>query len=160
MTRKSAVVLAVTAGVLGLVVGAVARGLLPPFVLDEPFWRQFWSGPPAAGLFALAGAGVAYLAAYISARNARRGAERQEWWDRAEWALNLARSDRESDRVIGLRTLQALSDQATTTELQMVLAVSEAVVGDESGSPSVDKPNHVEETWGRRWLRWLFRRSG
>lgn len=116
--------------VVGMLAGAVIRGFLPPFVLDDPFWRAFLSGPPAAGLFALAGAGVAYAAARVGARTARRGDEREEWWARAEWALNLARSDQRVDRVIGLRALQALGSQATETEYQMILSVTEAVTGD------------------------------
>ncbi|GAA0999774.1 hypothetical protein JOE66_002796 [Subtercola frigoramans] len=62
----------------------------------------------------------------------RRNAAREEWWDRAEWALNLARSRAGSDRFIGLRTLAALRDEATATELQMIIAVTESVVGDEA----------------------------
>lgn len=114
----------------GLTVGFIVRGFLPPFVLDEPFWRDFLSGPPAAGLFALGGACVAYAAARVAARTSRRGDEREEWWARAEWALNLARSDKKADRLIGLRALQALGAQATETEYEMVLSVTEAVTGD------------------------------
>lgn len=139
--------------VLAVTAGAIGRGFFPPFVLDHPFWREFWTGPPAAGVFALAGAAVAYLAARVAATTARRGAERQEWWDRAEWALDLARSDKESDRLIGLRALEALGSEATGTELQMVLAVTEAVVGDD-GLDTVSRPPH---TGGRRWWPWSRR---
>lgn len=110
-----------------LVLGVVIRGLLPPFIVDEPFWREFLTGPPAAGLFALLGAVVAYSAARIAARTARRAAERQEWWDRAQWALDLARSDVEVERTIGLQALDALSRDATRTEYEMVVAVTSAV---------------------------------
>jgi hypothetical protein len=135
----------------GILVGAVGRGFFPPFVLDQPFWRDFWSGPPTAGIFALVGAGVAYVAARIAARTARKSAERQEWWDRAEWALNLARSDKSADRLIGLRTLAALRGEATETEFEMIVAVTEAVVGDDS---DVDIEPATPENVFRRWFHW------
>ena len=58
------------------------------------------------------------------------GSERQEWWDRAEWALTLARSDKYVDRIIGLEALTALSSEATRTEYRLILAVTEAVSGE------------------------------
>ena len=138
----------VLAAIVGAAVGAVVRGLLPPFVVDEGFWRDFLTGPPAAGLFALVGAGVAYAAARVAARTARRGAERQEWWNRAEWALNLARSDKQVDRLIGLRALEALTDEATQTEYALILAVTTEVTGD------VDTGDATTENEARRWWPW------
>lgn len=129
--RRSTTLLGGLSAILGVAAGAVGRGFFPPFVLDDPFWREFWSGPPAAGIFALLGAGVAFSAARVAARTARQGSERQEWWDRAEWAMNLARADNLSDRFVGLRTLAALKEEATEMELQMIVAVIEAVVGDQ-----------------------------
>lgn len=117
------------AAFVGLVLGALVRGFFPPFVLDDPFWREFLSGPPVAGMFAVIGAAIAYGAASVGARTSRRGAERQEWWDRAEWALNLARSNDHVDRLIGLRALDALRDEATQSEYVLILAVTEGVTG-------------------------------
>ena len=134
-------------GLLGVGVGVGVRSLLPPFVLDEPFWRTFWSGPPVAGLFAVVGALIAYAAAVVGAQAARRSARRQEWWDRAEWALDLARSDNRVDRVIGGRALEGLRDEATESELAMIVAVTGAVTGDvdagdESGSAPTERDSH------------------
>ena len=137
----------IVTAVISAIVGAIVRGFLPPFVLDDPFWRDFLTGPPIAGLFALGGAGVAYLAARVGADISRRGDEREEWWARAEWALNLARSDRHVDRVIGLRALEALRAQATRTEYQMMLSVTEAVTGD------VDTPLNTGDN-GKQKRRW------
>ncbi|UNX54575.1 hypothetical protein MF406_17105 [Georgenia sp. TF02-10] len=137
----------VIAALAGIAAGAIGRGFLPPFVLDDPFWRAFWAGPPAAGVFALAGAGVAYGAARTATKTARRGAERQEWWDRAEWAMNLARSKKEIDRVIALRALIALAGEATAVEAEMVVAVTEAVVGDDD----VDSSSPTAKNERRRW---------
>lgn len=72
--RRTALLVAVGAGA---VAGALIRGVLPPFALDDPFWRAFWSGPPAAGLFAVLAAVIAFFPAYRSTRIARESAARQ-----------------------------------------------------------------------------------
>ncbi|MBG6084122.1 hypothetical protein [Zhihengliuella flava] len=110
--------------------GAAVGRVMPPFVLDDPLWRDFWTGPPAAGVFALVGAAVAFVAATKSARVQRRAAERQEWWDRAEWAFNLAMSEDDSSRYIGLKAFEALETDATRAEYAMMAAVTTAVAGD------------------------------
>ncbi|CAQ01084.1 hypothetical protein B5P19_00065 [Clavibacter sepedonicus] len=102
-----------------MVVGLLARG-----VVDESFVRDFWTGPPAAGIFALIGAGLAYGAATVAARVSRRSAERQEWWDRAKWALDLVMSSDEADREVGLAAIEVLVAEATTTEAEMIDAVT------------------------------------
>lgn len=135
----------------GMGVGVVIGMLLPPVVLDDPFWRSFWSGPPVAGIFAVLGAAIAYLAASVAARTSRLGAEREEWWNRAEWALNLARSDTRADRLIGLRALQGLQDQATESEFAMILAVTEAVAGDTS---DIDNELDPADNKVGRWRKW------
>lgn len=118
--------------VIAFALGAIARGFLPPFVLDDPFWRAFWSGPPAAGVFALLGAGVAYLAARVAAAAARRSARRQEWWDRAEWALTHAMAADSRSRDVGLAALEALMEEATTTEGAMINSVTSLILGSET----------------------------
>lgn len=109
--------------------GATLRGLLPPFVLDDPFWRAFWSGPPVAGVFALVGAGVAFAAARVAARVARQNARRQEWWNRAEWALSHAMSAESQQRDVGLAALEVLMVEATTAEGAMIDAVTSLLLG-------------------------------
>ena len=79
--------IAAVAGVCGAL-AAVVVWLFARGIVDEEFVRDFWTGPPAAGIFALIGAGLAYGAATVAARVSRRSAERQEWWDRAKWALS------------------------------------------------------------------------
>lgn len=56
--------------------GATIGRMFPPFVVVEPFWRQFLSGPPVAGLFALGGAGIAYGAAWLGLVLERRARQR------------------------------------------------------------------------------------
>lgn len=117
--------------IAAFVVGVISRGFFPPFVLDDPFWRAFWSGPPAAGVFALIGAGVAYLAARVAAATARRSARRQEWWDRAEWALTHAMAKDGRSRDVGLAALEVLIEEATTTEGAMIDSVTSLILGPE-----------------------------
>ncbi len=102
-----------------VVVWLFARG-----IVDEEFVRDFWTGPPAAGIFTLVGAGLAYGAANVAARVSRRSAERQEWWDRAKWALDLVMSSDEADREVGLAEIEVLVAEATTTEAEMIDAVT------------------------------------
>lgn len=136
---KWVIILASGAAVLGALVGRC----FPPFVLDSPFWRDFWSGPPAAGLFAVLGAFVAFGAARVAASTAKRAAKREEWWDRAEWALNLAMSDKGSDRDVGLAAIEIVIQEATDTEAEMVNAVTSLLLV----APSDPLPD--EGRWSR-----------
>ena len=119
-------------------VGALMRGYLPPFVLDDPFWREFWSGPPAAGIFALLGAGIAFGAAAITVRTARRNALRDQWWERAEWALTQVMSTNPTTVAIGLAALEVLNAEATPTEGDMIAAVTKRRVLDNAAPGVVD----------------------
>lgn len=143
----------------GVVIGMLVRGFLPPFVLDDPFWRDFWTGPPAGGVFALAGAVVAFVAAWIGARFTRRAAVRQEWWDRAEWALSLAISERSTERDAGLAALEALVPDATEAELGMMTAVTRVVLL--SGGQVANGGQPGDDGAKRKWrLPWQHQRSG
>ncbi|GAA1883585.1 hypothetical protein GCM10009715_32430 [Paeniglutamicibacter psychrophenolicus] len=112
------------AGVGGATLGAVFGRLLPPFVLDDPFWRSFWVSPAVGGLAAVAAAGIAFGAAWQTVRASSRGARRQEWWYRAEWALNLAVADEGKARDVGIRVLEVLNKEATETEAQILEMVT------------------------------------
>ncbi|WP_454086193.1 hypothetical protein [Georgenia sp. Marseille-Q6866] len=137
-----------------LAIGALLRGFFPPFVLDDPFWRAFWTSPAAAGVFALGGALVAFAAAKTAAGVARRAAERQQWWHRVEWALNLAISDRGADRDVGLRVLANFVGEATTAEARMISTVTSLVLGAESRGMD-DGPEASENGRDRkRWRPW------
>jgi len=114
--------------IIGAAVGAVVYGIVGPFVIDAEFWVAFTTGPPMAGIFAVVAALIALAAAWRSAKVARYAAARQEWWDRAEWALDLARSSTQVERLIGLRALEGLRDDATRGELKMIVAVQNAVI--------------------------------
>lgn len=112
-----------TVGSSGVVVGGILGRLLPPFVLDDPFWRSFWVSPAVGGMAAVVAAVIAFGAARQSASASSRGARRQEWWYRAEWALNLAATKEDASREMGLRVLEVLLQDATETEAQIIRAV-------------------------------------
>lgn len=139
-------------GVLAAGVGFGARSLLPPFVLDDPFWRAFWSGPPMAGLFAIVAAAVAFFPAYRSTLIARENAAREQWWKRAEWALGQAGSDNQTDREVANDALVALFDEATETEGKMIYRTMKNLQ-DGGGVDSEPVSGETSSRW--RWLPWV-----
>lgn len=132
------------------ILGGLLRGFMPPFVLDEPFWRDFWSGPPAAGLFAVVAAVIAFYPAFRSTLIARENAAREQWWKRAEWALGLAGSDSQTDREVANDALVALLNDATETEGKMIYRTIENL----QTSGDVDTKNKSAENSRRRLFQW------
>lgn len=129
--------------------------LLPPVVLDDPFWRAFWSGPPAAGIFAVLAAAIAFYPAFRSTHIAKENAAREQWWNRAEWALQLATSDRQTDREVAKDALIALSAEATELESGMIIRVVLNSQDDEN--QDIDGSPELADNWGRRCVAWLTR---
>lgn len=123
-------------GTSGVLVGGVIGRLLPPFILDDPFWRSFWVSPAVGGFAAVIAAVIAFSAAKAAAHASRIGAERQEWWHRAEWALNLAVSGEGRNRDVGMQALRALAARATDLESEIIVAVTNTYLDEES----VDEP--------------------
>ncbi|NII49702.1 hypothetical protein [Frigoribacterium endophyticum] len=130
LTRSVTVATTAAAGVAGFTV----RGFLPPFVVDASFWRDFLTGPPVAGAFAVLAAAVAYSAAERNAREQRRASEREEWWHRAEWALSRALSDNVTERSAGIQASSALVQSATDSEAAIVRAVLDPFFGGENST--------------------------
>ncbi|WP_404289204.1 hypothetical protein [Glutamicibacter arilaitensis] len=133
LSRNALVVLVIP--ITTFVVGFVIARVLPPFVLDDLFWRDFLSGPPVTGIFALIAAVVAFAAAKHSAKVARRNAEEQEWWNRAEWALKMAASDNGLQRVAGLTAISVMISGPKQREDALLLEVAVAI---EKYSPEND----------------------
>ncbi len=68
----------------GLIAGAVLGRLFPPFVLDDGFWRAFFTSAGFGGVMALAAAGVAFgAAAYSSHRAGQNASKDREQRDEA-----------------------------------------------------------------------------
>lgn len=104
------------------------------------------------GLFAVAGASLAFIAARFAARVSRQGAARQEWWDRAEWALNRAISDKGTERQVGLRTLELLAVEATPAEAGTIDAVTTVVLEARPVDANVETPHNGGRP--REWGPW------
>lgn len=121
-------VVAVTA----LGVGYGLRAAFPPYlvvttpvVIDEDLWRAVISGPPAAGAFAVLAAIIAFTPAILSTRVARQNAVREQWWNHALWALDLAGSDDQDNREVANDALQALLEEATPIEGKLIFRTIE-----------------------------------
>lgn len=93
---------------LAFVAGFILARILPPFIMDDPFWRSFWSGPPAAGIFAVVAAAFAYAAAVHSAGVAKETAVKESARKQAEWAIDMALSDSSTRRMAGLSFIYVL----------------------------------------------------
>lgn len=154
-------VVAVPAFLLGL---AVAKFI--PIAGGTDFWNDFFIGPPAAGLFALAAAGVAFLSARTGTKAVREtalkntetlleNARRQEWWNRAEWALNLATSDNTSNRAVGIETLRLMLLDAEPQEAAMVKKVIDDVASGvyKSSAKPVETSDNGGEGGDAQWVR-------
>jgi hypothetical protein len=141
----------VAVAVVAFGTGAILRGLWPPFVLDDPFWRDFWSGPPVAGLFAVVAAAVAFYPAFRSTLIARENAAREQWWKRAEWALGLAGSDSQTDREVANDALVALLSDATETEGKMIYRT----IANLQAGENIDSTPEPAENRRRRFFPWL-----
>jgi hypothetical protein len=70
------------------------------------FWfPDFAQSPGFAGCLAVLAAGLAY---YGTTQNARK----EQWWKRAEYALNLTLSSEETTQITGLEMLDALKSKS------------------------------------------------
>jgi len=158
--RKWAAIIAVIVVVSGGV-GYGLRSAFPPYpafstpvVMDEQLWRAMISGPPMAGVFAVLAALIAFTPAIRAASIARESSAREQWWKRAEWALNQAGSSNELDREIANDALRALSEDATQVELDMIWRTLTSFQG---GAPKKPKTRRQLSTGQGKWsLKKIF----
>ena len=124
--------------VLGVIIGAIVGRLFPPFVLDDAFWRSFLTSAGFGGVMAVGAALIAWWAAVHSAAMSKeqaiedraqryRSDRKEQWWSRAEWALNLVVSDRPG---LGFEVLYALgqSEWAEEHEFEVIDAALAAAL--------------------------------
>lgn len=112
---------------------------------SEEFWRdEFfpWLGswfipwaqtPGFGGAAAVVAATIAFSAARHQARVQRESQRKEQWWKRAEWALNLTLDDRAEVRTVGYRTLSALaaSEWASEHEGDVIAAATSKSLDDQ-----------------------------
>jgi hypothetical protein len=73
-------------------------------------WFIPWAQTPGfGGAAAVAAATIAFAAARHQARVQRESQRKEQWWKRAEWALNLTLDERAEVRTVGYNTLSALA---------------------------------------------------
>ncbi|MFC5379459.1 hypothetical protein [Aquipuribacter nitratireducens] len=107
---------------------------------QAPLWQGFLLSPGFGGLAALLAALVAGAVAASVARRDRLQRERtdrkNQWWTRAQWALDATTSDRAWVRVTGFRMLEALAESEWADE-------HEADVVAAATAPSLSGPSPV-----------------
>ncbi len=87
-------------------------------------WAQ---SPGFGGAAAVAAAVIAFFAARGQASVQRQAERKEQWWKRAEWALNLTLSQDSDIRTIGFHTLESLStsEYADEHEGDVIAAATE-----------------------------------
>ena len=107
-----------------------ALGSVAASTLD---WLRDWLlSPGFGGAAAVLAAVIAFLAARRQAEVNRVAGRKEQWWKRAEWALNLTLSDKSENRIVGLDTLDALSrsEWAAEHEGDVIAAATEWALGE------------------------------
>lgn len=80
-------------------------------------WFFAWAQSPGfGGVAALIAASIAYAAARRQTTINRLSQRKEQWWKRAEWALNLSLSDDSDERTVGFRVLESLSTSEWAAE--------------------------------------------
>ena len=106
-------------------------------------WQDWVMSPGFGGLAAVVAAVVAFLGVGRTVKAQREADRKQQWWDRARWALDLTLAEDTTTRTIGLEVLDALSrsEYAGQHEFEVVDAAitptleAYAYQGDETTHP-------------------------
>jgi hypothetical protein len=101
-------------------------------------WLREWLlSPGFGGAAAVVAAAIAYVAARRQAEANRAASRKEQWWKRAEWALNLTLSDKSENRIVGLDTLDALSRSEWVAEHEgdVIAAATEWALGEPEPEP-------------------------
>ncbi|TPW77579.1 hypothetical protein [Schumannella soli] len=101
-------------GWTAVVVGAFDLVIVGIFAPSAYEWLGSWllpwlTSPGFGGFAAVVAATIAFAAARHQAASQRQAERKEQWWKRAEWALNLTLSDESAIREVGYETLRSLS---------------------------------------------------
>lgn len=146
------------------IIGAIVGRLFPPFVLDSEFWRDFLTSAGFGGVMAVIAAVIAYLAARHGAASARNQAEedrsqrtrsdrKEQWWARAQWALNEVVK---GNADIGYKMLDALAESEWAGEHEsdvIAAATDDALLAEEV-------PSDSDGAFGEGVIHWVSRSLG
>jgi hypothetical protein len=95
--------------------------------------------PGFAGIAAVIAAVIAFVAASRQSRITREANRKEQWWARAQWALDLTLSDRAENREIGLRTLLALAESEWAAENEGDIIAAATAWSLESSEPAASQ---------------------
>ena len=111
---------------------ALARYLGTALAATLDWLREWLLSPGFGGAAAVLAAVIAFFAARRQAEVNRIAGRKEQWWKRAEWALNLTLSDKSENRIVGLDTLDALSrsEWAAEHEGDVIAAATEWALGE------------------------------
>lgn len=106
------------------------------------FWLAFLSGLTPAALIALLAAYFTYRSATRSTSELRRHQERERWWTRIMFAVELMRSTEPRDQRLGFGIVRASSHEAIvgTDELLYLRTITQYVLPDGDGQNSTNPP--------------------
>jgi hypothetical protein len=112
-------------------VAALARFLSSSLAATLDWLREWLLSPGFGGAAAVLAAAIAFVAARRQAEVNRIAGRKEQWWKRAEWALDLTLSDKSENRIVGLDTLDALSrsEWAAEHEGDVIAAATEWALG-------------------------------
>lgn len=80
-------------------------------------WLDAWVRTPgSAGTAAVAAALIALRGVKVNADTQREATRKEQWWERARWALDLTLSENTQDREVGFAVLDALADSEWAKE--------------------------------------------
>ncbi|MGD8166310.1 hypothetical protein ACEXOS_003715 [Herbiconiux sp. P16] len=97
----------------------------------------------SAALRRVIAATIAFAASRYQARVQRSAQRKEQWWKRAEWALNLTLSDDSDQRAIGLQMLDALAQSEWTHEREQDV-IAAAVNRHDPLTPSIDELSKLQ----------------
>jgi hypothetical protein len=111
-----------------------------------------WAQTPGfGGVAAVFAATIAFAASRYQARVQRSAQRKEQWWKRAEWALNLTLSDDPAFRELGLEMLEALSESEWRHEHEddVIAAAKDRLRASGNDLPDLTIPHIKSERGGR-----------
>ncbi len=116
-------------------------------------WGGFALSPGLGGLAAVLAASIAYAGLRRAVHQQREAARKQQWWDRARWALDLTLADDSARREVGFEMLDALatSEWAAEHEADVVDAAIQSSlrrVPEDAGADADVRPSAGHERPG------------
>ncbi|GAB3399279.1 hypothetical protein GCM10027515_05420 [Schumannella luteola] len=128
-------------GWLAIIVGTADLVIVGIFIPGAYEWFGSWffpwvTSPGFGGFAAVIAAAIAFAAARHQSASQRQAERKEQWWKRAEWALNLTLSGESAIREVGYETLGSLStsEYAAVHEADIISAATNRSLAAYQGS--------------------------